>query len=326
MKAINRKFPRPLYYLNAASIYLTTLPVHWLLTKLGFKAGLIPLIMKITAGPKGGKKAFESYAPSSQDILVCTYVKSGTNWMMQLAHQVAFHGAGEYENIHDVVAWPDMKGGLMKTITLESTAVQQASPEHKRVIKTHLAASYVPYSESAHYLTVIRDPKEVFVSSYHFARGNYGPLMPSPDAWFELFLTKEFPMDFGSSWAEHTASYWALRDKPNVGLFSFREMKRDLPTAVQQVADLLGVTLTAAEKASVVERSSFAYMQRIDHKFLPMPKENMPWGKHMKMVREGRQGNSKELLTPEQQQRIDRHCIAELKALGSDFPYEKFFQ
>jgi hypothetical protein len=42
------------------------------------------------------------------------------------------------------------------------------------------------------------------------------------------------------------------------------------------------------------------------------------------MMRKGRQGGSGELLTPEQQQAIDAHCIAELKRLGSDLPYEEF--
>ncbi len=324
--AINRRFPRPVYYINTATIYLTTLPVHWMLTRLGFKAGMLPIIVKISEGRKGGKKAFASYVPSSQDIFVCTYAKSGTNWMMQLAHQIAFQGAGEFENIHDVVPWPDMASGMVKSIPLKSDLVQSLSPERKRVIKTHLAASYVPYSESAHYLTVIRDPKEVFVSSYHFARGSYGPLTPSLDDWFDLFLTRDFPMSFGSTWAEHTASYWALRNKPNVKLFSFREMNRDLPATTQQVADFLGATLTTGEMQRVVERSSFAYMQAIDHKFLHMPKENVPWGRELKMVRAGRQGNSKELLRREQQERIDQHCKAELKALGSDFPYEEFFR
>jgi hypothetical protein len=43
------------------------------------------------------------------------------------------------------------------------------------------------------------------------------------------------------------------------------------------------------------------------------------------MMREGRSGNSKELLTPAQQRRIDAWCAQELERLGSDFPYERIF-
>ena len=36
-----------------------------------------------------------------------TYAKSGTNWMMQIAHQLIYHGKGEYDHLHDLVPWPD---------------------------------------------------------------------------------------------------------------------------------------------------------------------------------------------------------------------------
>jgi hypothetical protein len=322
---LNRKLPRPLYYINCAIIYLTTIPIHWLLTKTGRKAGVMPFLTKLAEGSKGGTRAFSGYTPTAQDVFVSTYVKSGTNWMMQLAHQIVFHGAGEFDNIHDVVAWPDMSGGLVKIIPLESQVVQQLSPEHKRVIKTHLAAQHVPYNEAAHYLTVIRDPKEVFVSSYHFNLGINGPLMPSLDVWFELFLTREFPMLPGTSWAEHTASWWRLREKGNVMVVLFDEMKKDLPGIAQRVAQCLGATLNKEAMDEVVKRCSFSYMSAIDDRFLPVAKENTPWGTKAKMVRAGQTGNSKELLTPEQQRRIDEHCKAELKSLGSDFPYDDYF-
>jgi hypothetical protein len=321
--ALNRKFSRPFYFINTALVYLTTLPTHWVLTKLGYPRGMLPVIIAMSEGKQGGKRAFAAYTPSAQDVFVATYAKSGTNWMMQLAHQIAFHGAGDYAHIHDVVAWPEMQ--LIKSVALASTAVQNASPSRKRVIKTHLAANYVPYSEAAHYVTVIRDPKEVFVSSYHFCRGTYGPFMPDIDAWFDLFLSDKFPMSAGGTWAEHTASYWALRNKPNVLVLFFGDMKKDLPSTAQRVADFLGITLTADELKAVVEKSSFSYMSSIDDKFLPMPRENTPWVNNLKMMREGRSGNAKELLTIEQQHRIDEHFNAALQKLGSDFPYEKYF-
>ena len=50
------------------------------------------------------KNPFKGYQPTEHDVFVVTYVKSGTNWMMQLAHQLLFHGEGDYEHIHCVVA------------------------------------------------------------------------------------------------------------------------------------------------------------------------------------------------------------------------------
>ena len=42
------------------------------------------------------------------------------------------------------------------------------------------------------------------------------------------------------------------------------------------------------------------------------------------MMRKGSQADSSELLTLEQQRRIDEHFMSELQRLGSDFPYEEF--
>jgi hypothetical protein len=322
---LDRRVPRLGMIFVSLMYYLVAVPLHWLFTKLGFRSALVTMMIR---GPGGGKfeKVFQSYRPTEHDVFVSTFAKSGTNWMMQIAHQVSFRGAGDYAHIHDVVCWPDMRGKRSRrmAISLDDTLVQQASPSKLRVIKTHLSALNIPYDEKARYLVVVRDPKEVFVSSYYFAGGAAGRIMPTQDVWFSLFLTDKFPLNFGNTWAEHTASYWALKDKPNVLVLSFKKMKQDLPGAVRQVADVLGVNLTSAELDRVVEKSSFSYMSRIDDKFSPMPKGTLPWSEGFRMMRQGKDGNSKEMLTLAQQMRIDAHFQNELKELGSDFPYAEF--
>ncbi len=302
--------------------YLLLVPINWLM---GIFDKRKHLLSSMIHSRKSAEKAFKDYCPDLGDVFVCTYPKSGTNWMMQMAHQIIFHGEGEYENILDVISWPDMgpRGNSRFCIPLASKAVQQLSPEHKRVIKTHLSTDYVPYNEKARYIVVIRDPKEVFVSSYHFVASTFAPLMPSPKKWFELYLTDAFPLSFGSSWAKHAAGYWALHDKPNVLILSYAGMKKDLPGTISKVAEFLGVDLSPAAFARVQEKCTFAYMKKIDEKFIPMPKGSLPWG-DMEMMREGKSGNSSEMISMEQQRQIDAHFRAELTALGSTLPYEEF--
>jgi hypothetical protein len=85
----------------------------------------------------------------------------------------------------------------------------------------------------------------------------------------------------------------------------------------------MGVELTRAELAAVVEQSTFAAMKAAASKF--EPGLIVPWGKEGAMMRRGQSGGSSELLTPEQQRRIDDHCRAELKRLVCDFPYDAVF-
>jgi hypothetical protein len=323
---IDRRVSKFSVFLISAVFYGAFVPLNWLLTRLGFRSALIGLMNPSQARGRY-EKIFRGYEPTAGDVFVSTFAKSGTNWMMQIAHQIAFRGAGDYEHIHDVISWPDMGGSRSRRIAvaLHDKRVQEASPTKLRVIKTHMAARYLPYSERARYLVVVRDPKEILVSSYHFVAGVAGPLMPKPDAWFELFLTNKFPLGFGSTWAEHTAGYWALRNKRNVLVLLFPDMKRDLQGAVQRVAEVLDVRLTQAEMNAVIDKSTFSYMSSIENKFTPIPKGTLPWGDGLKMMRQGKAGHSSEMLSLEQRTRIDAHFEEELRRLGSDFPYATLF-
>lgn len=300
-------------------ILLPLATLLWIGSRFGLARYGLRMMAYLQQLPQIKRSAFKGYQPDARDVLVCTYSKSGTNWMLQIAYQIAQRGQGEYAHIHDVVPWPDAP--MPAIVALSDLATY--TPGGLRVIKTHLEQQYVPYSPDAKYIVVVRDPKEAFVSSYFFSAGLLaeGTMIPV-DQWLELFLSDRF--QYGS-WAEHVAGYWPWRTRPNVLVITFAEMKADLPGAVRRVAALLGVELTAAELAQVIEKSTFQYMKRIDHKFMPQPPFPFNRFSRQVMMRKGERGRSSELLTPEQQARIDRHMQAELRRYGSDFPYVELF-
>jgi hypothetical protein len=268
---------------------------------------------------------FLKYTPGPQDVFVMTYAKSGTNWMMQIAHQLIYHGKGEYNHLHEIVPWPDttIMPFFMKkyAIPIEEATHWEQSPERKRVIKTHFNWDMLPYSEKARYIAVIRDPKDVFVSNYLFVRdGVYGSAMPSLDTWYELFLSDQFPL--GGSWAVSAAGYWAQRHRPNVLVVSFKSMKRDLRGAVEKVAAFLDIKASDAVIDEVCRLSSFEYMKQNDSKYAMG--QLVPWREPGAMIRKGAHGGSSEMLSPERQRQIDRHFMAELERLRSDLPYQEF--
>jgi hypothetical protein len=311
-------FP-PYIRLPALAIaYGVWLPIFKLADKTGQFSRLAQFFYPQVVGRSGH---FGDYQPDAHDVLICSHFKSGTNWMMQIALQIAHHGQAEYAHIHDLIPWPDGFDPRYSPPLTDRSHLHR-SPTRLRVIKTHLTLDKVPYTPTARYICVVRDPKDVFVSSYHFARSiMFGPLMPSVESWLASYLTPYFL--FGD-WSKHLHSAWQLRHRENVLFFTYRQIKADLPGAIARVAHLMGVPLTPEQLQTIQHKSSFAYMKTIDHKFYPGAV--VPWTPpNGQMMRRGQHGHAHEMLTPAQQQRIDDHFRTQLQQMGCDFPYDESF-
>jgi hypothetical protein len=320
--------PAPIALRVAAGVFSECVfaPMMWGTQKIGIAEKMLASVSDKREQEFIKKNPFRGYLPGPQDVFVMTYAKSGTNWMMQIVYQLIHHGEGEFDHIHDIVPWPDAKlvgGPLMGdyAIPLDQATEWQTAPERKRIIKTHFNWELLPYSEDARYISVIRDPKDVFVSSYFFIKNSgMGAAMPTVDTMYRLFLAGKHLL--GASWPENAAGYWAQRHRPNVLVVSFASMKRDLEGTVRRVAAFLDIHVPDEVIQAVCGRASFEYMKLIDHKFGTV--RPIPWRAPSTMMRKGKQGDSGELLTPGRQRELDAHFMAELKRLGSDLPYEEF--
>jgi len=260
---------------------------------------------------------FKNYVPTKNDIIVASHSRSGTHWLMQIALQIAHLGQADYDYLYDIVAWPDFLPGA----SIKLTETPPPSSTGLRVIKTHSPAQFVSVNDAAKYITVIRDPKEVFVSMYHWAPQAFafiGLRTGTPDYWTEKFLKNQVP---GGWWAEHTASWWALRDKPNVYIITFDDLKADPGGEIDRISEFLGVQLSPEQRQQVIKKSSFDHMKAINHKFSPIIGDT----DMIDVVRKGETGTGSELFTNEQLARVDEFCKSELKRLGSNFPYDEIF-
>jgi hypothetical protein len=127
------------------------------------------------------------------------------------------------------------------------------------------------------------------------------------------------------AWPRHMASYWAWRERSNVRVLLYPEMKDDLPGTVDRVAGLMGVELDAAQRAEVILRAGFAYMKSRESCFAPPGFSLLTGDSRGQMLRSGKSGNSGEGLSFEQGAEIDAIMIEELCALESEFPYRELF-
>jgi len=292
------------------------------LDKVGLSKTFLKMALKRApqARAKMEKKTFEGYTPTEHDVFVAVYPKSGNNWTMQIAQQIVNRGVEDYTHIHDVVAWPHAP--LSELVIPLDKPVHEESPTKMRVIKTQLKHPATPYNEHGRYIVVLRDPKDVVVSMYHFANGLIGNVVDvqfSLDALVNAILQERFPL----CWAEHNASWWALKDKDNVQILTFPEMKQDLKGTVETLAKFMEVVLTIDEVDTITAHSEFPYMKENEQRFSP------PWptfrGESAKMLRSGKVGDAKKALTDEQRTALDEHYRQKLAKLGSNLPYDALF-
>ena len=267
---------------------------------------LCPLALKFFR-PKKAKK----------DVIVSTYMKSGTNLAIQTALEIAWKGqAPENHHIHDIVPWPDFADQR----SMVSLSKAPLSPDTGfRIIKTH--ANHLPYRPDVLYVVVIRDPKEVVVSAFHFVFGFLGVRSKmSIDAWMEYCFDS-----FLYLWACHIAQHWPWRHRPNVLLKTYQQLVADKESATREMAEFMQVSLTEEEMQLVLDKSSFDYMKHHQGRFAPPVTVFTKEDEYPDMIRRGKVGQSDELLTASQQQAIDDYCRKTLLQLGSDFPYDEIF-
>lgn len=266
---------------------------------------------------------FEGYEPTGHDVLVCSYFKSGTNWTMQMVTQIARRGSAEFDHIHDLVPWIELPARFRYAVPVTDERAWRESPTGLRAVKTHLPFAKLTYTDKAHYVWVVRDPKDVFVSGYRFVKSvMMGPMMPSVGHWLDMFLSDGAYL---GSWAEHLDGGWRRRHEDNVLFLTYEEMKADLDGTVARIAGFMGVDLTADELERATERSSFSWMREHSSQF-DTRGLSPPWAAPRRaMVRRGETRGAGELLSPADQKRIDDYCRGELERLGNDFPYDAAF-
>ena len=195
--------------------------------------------------------------PRPTDVIVATYRKCGTTWMLQIAHQLRTCGSMDFDDICDVVPWLEVCNQMGRPVDVE----QVANP---RVFKSHLPWEALP--KGGKFICVLRDPGDALVSLYHFFNGAAVPLDSMDlDRFAELlFLTPD--VSHGYYW-NHIRSFLSRRDDPNVMLCCYEDMKRDLIGVVRRVAAFMGFPDDEERIAITVEHASFEFMKEHKTKF-----------------------------------------------------------
>ena len=225
-------------------------------------------------GPITETPRWASFNHRPGDIFVCTPPKCGTTWTQAICAMFVFGGPDHGEKPGVVSPWVDANFS-----ELDDCMAQVEAQTHRRYLKTHSPLDGIPYHEACTYLVIFRDPRDTYFSSSNH-RDNMSDqalalsVFPSGDGAFEEWLTKERP---DGAWdvvcldslCHFMNSYWPYRDLPNVHLFHYSDMKRDLKGAIARMAAATGTALSEAQLDEYTAAADFGTMKAKADQFAP---------------------------------------------------------
>lgn len=233
------------------------------------------------------------------DLYLVSFPKSGATWMDFLMANVHLQMSGQsrnvtFFNVHNFI--PDIHDSRdVKPLAMPFPGF--------RVMKSH--SNLNPYYKNVVY--VIRDPRDVMVSYYHFMRG-----LGAFNGTISDFIHSE---KYGiHAWVKHSNGWWesSPASLPFI-LIKFEDLQKDAAGQLIRLYEFIGydVPMSVIEKA--VELSGFDVMKTLEKK---LNYGGRPVGKNFNFMRKGKSGTSSSDLSAEDMQYIEKVAGALLDTFG----------
>ncbi|XP_067867052.1 amine sulfotransferase-like [Heterodontus francisci] len=184
--------------------------------------------------------------------LIVTYPKSGTNWMQQIASLImnCDHIASlKEQTLYQRAPW-------MEYIPFKPDITKYM------MLTTHLNYHMVPNdvkNKMIKIIYVVRNPKDVIVSSYYFHQCTHFLKVPKD---FQDFL-KQFVEGnvFYGSWFDHIRDWYNHKDELNILIVMYEDMQKDLRSVIEKIASFLNKELDGETLELILDQCTFKYMK-----------------------------------------------------------------
>ncbi len=261
-------------------------------------------------GSMASRAAALAFRPRPTDVLIATFPKCGTTWLQQIVHGLRTRGSMDFDEITLVAPWLE----LAQDLGIDPEAPQVAEP---RAFKSHLSWHDVP--KGGRYISMVRDPRDVLVSLYHFHEGwrfETGAIAMA-DYARNFFLAPERDRGY---W-KHVASWWPQRGREDVLMLAYESALADVAGTVRRIARFIGCPLDGALLDIVVRQSSIDFMKahgsRFDDHVVREARNaaaGLPPGGSSSKVRSGRVGDHANTLPLDVREALDAIWREEMEA------------
>jgi len=225
----------------------------------------LPYGMAILWASRKSKRANEveelaSWHSRPDDVVIAVPGKSGTTWLMQIAHQLRMKGAWTqdvnskeyFEDEMQVMPW--IEGGPATELDFRDVNMEHIA--QPRVFKSHLPYSALNKSGiRPKQVYCYRDVSDVLVSAFKFLM----PMMQS-NIPMSSFVALFASMGHVDKQFKNLIDYWKHRHDSNVCFFFYDDLKEDHHGSVVRMKSFMGIEGGDDLVATVVEQSTHKFM------------------------------------------------------------------
>ncbi|GJQ87478.1 hypothetical protein Trydic_g19238 [Trypoxylus dichotomus] len=275
----------------------------------------------------------ENFECRDEDVWVTSFPKSGTTWTQEmvwlLGNNLNYDGAKEGLDKR----YTFMEGTALITGYIQDKPFELTIPDPvdtlngisgRRFIKSHLPWHLLPKqirdgTRKPKIIHVVRNPKDVCVSYYHYTK-IFSILHSSLEDYFKKFISDKF---LYSPYWPAVFGYWKKRDLPNLLILRYEEMIKDMPSVIKKTAEFLGVFVAEEDMTKLLEHLSFKQMknnkainyEQVAGMFLQQGALNG----QLNLIRNGKIGSYKEELTEDMINLLEVWCQMNNEDTGLKF-------
>jgi len=254
------------------------------------------------------------YVPKDDDVVLASYPKTGSTWMQYIVLQIISKG-------ESFPAFQDVTYNVVPFFEMAGIEAIDSLKDKPRIYKHHIPYNMVQKNDKAKCIYTYRNPEDTVVSFYSFIK-NMSPDSPFTfSQFFEDFLTGN--IGYGN-YFPHVLSFYEHRKEDNLLLVSYEKLHTQRREEILRIARFLGKEhyecLLENEEIfnKVIEHTTFEYMKKnlqffAAGKKVPSPDSKSADGSRVAFFRKGIVGDGKNVLTPDQQQRLQEAAEAILK-------------